>query len=115
MATHSSILAGESHGWRSLAGYGPWGHEESDATACTYTVCLSIYLCVSPSIYPSICYLSVYLLFISPSIIYILSSLEYLSTHPFIHPPIYLYINLSSTAPPTGNHIIMRLCLHVYV
>jgi len=25
MATHSSILAGESHGQRSLAGYSPWG------------------------------------------------------------------------------------------
>ena len=23
-------LPGESHGWRSLAGYSPWGHEESD-------------------------------------------------------------------------------------
>ena len=39
MATHSSILA-----WkipqRSLAGYSPWGHKESDRTevtlACTY-------------------------------------------------------------------------------
>ena len=25
MATHSSILAGKSHGQRSLAGYSPWG------------------------------------------------------------------------------------------
>ena len=25
MATHSSILAGESHGQRSLEGYSPWG------------------------------------------------------------------------------------------
>ena len=30
MATHPSILAGESHGQGSLAGYGPWSHEESD-------------------------------------------------------------------------------------
>ena len=30
MSTHSSILAGESHGQRSLAGYSPWGQEESD-------------------------------------------------------------------------------------
>ena len=30
MATHSSILAGEIHGQRSLAGYSPWGHKESD-------------------------------------------------------------------------------------
>ena len=32
MATHSSILVGESHGQRSLAGYSPWGHKESDMT-----------------------------------------------------------------------------------
>ena len=32
-------LAGEFHGQRSLADYGPWGHKESDTTecACTYT------------------------------------------------------------------------------
>ena len=30
MSTHSSILAGESNGQRSLAGYSPWGQEESD-------------------------------------------------------------------------------------
>ena len=29
MATHSSILAGKSHGQRSLVGYQPWGHKES--------------------------------------------------------------------------------------
>ena len=32
MATHSSILAGESHGQRSLASYSPWGHKELDTT-----------------------------------------------------------------------------------
>ena len=33
MATHSSMLAEEnSHGQRSLAGYSPWGHKESDTT-----------------------------------------------------------------------------------
>ena len=32
MATHSSILAWKSHGWRSLVGYSPWGHKESDLT-----------------------------------------------------------------------------------
>ena len=32
MATHSSILAGESHGWRSLVGYSPRGRKESDMT-----------------------------------------------------------------------------------
>ena len=32
MATHSSILAGESHGQRSLVGYSPWGRTESHTT-----------------------------------------------------------------------------------
>ena len=31
-ATHFSILAWEFHGYRSLAGYSPWGHKESDIT-----------------------------------------------------------------------------------
>ena len=31
MATHISILPGKSNGRRSLAGYSPWGHKESDA------------------------------------------------------------------------------------
>ena len=32
MANHSSILAWEIRGQRSLAGYSPWGHKESDTT-----------------------------------------------------------------------------------
>ena len=32
MATHSSIIAGKSHGRRYLGGYSPWGHKESDVT-----------------------------------------------------------------------------------
>ena len=32
VATHSSIIAGKSHGQRSLAGYSSWGHEKSDTT-----------------------------------------------------------------------------------
>ena len=32
MAIHSSILAWRSHGQRSLVGYSPWGHKESDTT-----------------------------------------------------------------------------------
>ena len=32
LATHSSILPGESHRWRSLVGYSPWGCKESDMT-----------------------------------------------------------------------------------
>ena len=31
MATHSSMLAGKSHGQKSLAGYSPRGREELDA------------------------------------------------------------------------------------
>ena len=32
MATHSSILPGKAHGWKSLVGCSPWGREESDTT-----------------------------------------------------------------------------------
>ena len=32
MATHSSVLPGESHGQRSLAGYSPQGRKEVDMT-----------------------------------------------------------------------------------
>ena len=32
MATHSLCLPGESHEQRSLAGFSPWGHQESDTT-----------------------------------------------------------------------------------
>ena len=32
MTTHSSILARESHGWRSLVSYSPQGHKEWDMT-----------------------------------------------------------------------------------
>ena len=32
MATHSSILASESHGQRSLVDYSPWGPKELDTT-----------------------------------------------------------------------------------
>ena len=35
MATHSSILAGESQGQKSLAGYSPWGCKESNAIEVT--------------------------------------------------------------------------------
>jgi len=32
MATHSSVLAGKSHGRRRLAGYSPWSCKEADMT-----------------------------------------------------------------------------------
>ena len=35
MAAHSSILPGESHGQRSLAGYNPWGRKELDTSEAT--------------------------------------------------------------------------------
>ena len=31
------FLPGKFHGQRSLAGYGPWGHKESDTTEHTFT------------------------------------------------------------------------------
>ena len=36
IATHSSILAGKSHGQRSLVGYSPWGCKELDTTEWLY-------------------------------------------------------------------------------
>jgi len=35
MATHAVFLPGESHGQRSLVGYSPWSHKESDMTEAT--------------------------------------------------------------------------------
>ena len=35
MATTPVSLPGESHGQRSLVGYGPWGHKESDMIETT--------------------------------------------------------------------------------
>ena len=32
MATTPVLLPGESHGWRSLVGYSPWGGKELDTT-----------------------------------------------------------------------------------
>ena len=29
------FLPGESHGWRSLVAYSPWGHKDLDMTECT--------------------------------------------------------------------------------
>ena len=37
MATHSSILAGEFHGQRSLVNYSPWGRKESDMAKHSHT------------------------------------------------------------------------------
>ena len=40
MATHSSILAGESHGQKSLASYSSRGHKESDTCEATEHTCI---------------------------------------------------------------------------
>jgi len=32
MVTTTVFLHGKFHGWRSLVGYSPWGHKESDTT-----------------------------------------------------------------------------------
>ena len=45
MATHSSILAGKSHGQRSLVGYSPWSYKESDALER-----LSMHTCINISL-----------------------------------------------------------------
>ena len=46
MVTQSSILAGKSHGQRSLAGYCTWGHKELDTTEpthrCMVKACLAL-------------------------------------------------------------------------
>ena len=42
MTTHSSILAWESHGQRSLAGYSPLGCKELDLTVSTEPECIHI-------------------------------------------------------------------------
>ena len=38
------FLPGEFHGQRSLAGYSPWDHRESDRTEATWHVCTHIYM-----------------------------------------------------------------------
>ena len=35
------LLPGKSHGQRSLVGYSPWGHQESDTTERAHAMCLS--------------------------------------------------------------------------
>ena len=42
MATHSSILAGKSHGQESLEGCSPWDPRESDTTEATKHACMHV-------------------------------------------------------------------------
>ena len=44
MATHPSILAGESHGQKSLAGYSPRGLKESDTCEATEHTCIHTHM-----------------------------------------------------------------------
>ena len=45
MATHSSTLAGKSHGQRRLAGYSPWGHKESDMIEWLhFNACITLFV-----------------------------------------------------------------------
>ena len=58
MTTLSSILAGKSHGQRSLAGYSPWGRKESNmyetnTQVTTWTVI--VILSGKASLQPPIC------------------------------------------------------------
>ena len=53
MATHSNILVENPHGQRSLVGYSPWGHKESDSTK-HLTLSLSELLCISLSLFLSL-------------------------------------------------------------
>ena len=47
MATHLVFLPGELHGQRSLAGYSPRGHKESDTTErLTHTTWLNFTFCL---------------------------------------------------------------------
>ena len=50
MATHSSMLAGEVHGQRSMAGYSPWGRKESDMTE-RLTLSLFLFFLSSQPVY----------------------------------------------------------------
>ena len=70
MAAHSSTLAGNSHGWRSMVGYSPWDRKESDTTKWlyffTFTACpnanprascvtsVDTYMCENRSLFSSV-------------------------------------------------------------
>ena len=49
MAIHSNILSWKSHGQRSLVGYSPWDHKESDTTERTHMPVVSQFSCSAMS------------------------------------------------------------------
>ena len=53
MATHSSILAWISHGQRSLVGYSPWGHKESDTTERLLNLYLKSFIYLEEGNFPN--------------------------------------------------------------
>ena len=64
METHSSILAGESYGQGSLAGYSPWGCRESDTTEwLTLSLSLQDIVTLSQSVNRYLICLSVFQIF----------------------------------------------------
>ena len=76
MATHSSILAGKSHGQRSLVDYSPWGVKESDMTKHTVThtyteTYIHAFTCTFTSILVS---LSIYYVMKTMSLLYVSNS-----------------------------------------
>ena len=48
MVTHSSTLGGQSHGWKSLVGYSPWGRNELDRLS-DFTFTFMIYEFIFPN------------------------------------------------------------------
>ena len=50
------LLPGKSHGRRSLLGYSPWGHKESDQThlCCVLGLCHSLKICALPAPFPPV-------------------------------------------------------------
>ena len=46
MATHFSTLARKYHGWGSLVGCSPWGHEESDTASLYFQKYVYTYTCI---------------------------------------------------------------------
>ena len=85
------LLPGKSHGWRSLVGYSPWGHKESDTTERLhfhfYPVLQSHtpHICIPEDILFSLCAV--------PSLVLSLANLSY-----FIIPNSSSHLN--SESPP---------------
>ena len=100
MATHSSVLVWETHGQRSLVGYSPQGHKESDTTErlSMHASREKIDSQIDRSIYLHKRYIYIYL-YTSPQR-FIDTDREYKDIYCFR----YIFPNLS--LPPTEYHIV---------